>query len=336
MFEAPPPRKKEALWTIVKVVLGILLIIIVASRTNLSDLRALPSQIDWGWLGWSLLLFALLTIVKAFQYLPMFSDKMTYRRVLNTIVLQNAISNLVANTAGIAAFLATLKAEQNLRLSRSALGLIVVKLGDLASISLALLTASLVLWNRIGALHGLIAGLLIVSGAGISSFFAVVLYRQRFVEKLGDLLAWTRLLHFRFVSRILEFSRALADLESTRIFSILTSSWGFSILYLLLLFGWIQSLFRAFSFSMAAWDIVFVTTILYLVSIVPIQILGGLGITEMTTLYFLILLGYDQGQAAAVLIGMRLLIYISNLVFLLYLPLDNFLSKRSSKRNHTS
>ena len=56
--------------------------------------------------------------------------------------------------------------------------------------------------------------------------------------------------------------------------------------------------------------------------VVPVQVFGGLGVTDITTMYLLGLFGINQPQLAATIIGLRIIFYAANLLLLLYLPLD--------------
>jgi uncharacterized membrane protein YbhN (UPF0104 family) len=73
---------------------------------------------------------------------------------------------------------------------------------------------------------------------------------------------------------------------------------------------------------------VFANTLMQLVSYLPIQVFGGLGLTESSMLYFLSFFSLPQAELAAVLIGNRLLFYLENLLVLIYLPLHSLLSPR--------
>ena len=57
-----------------------------------------------------------------------------------------------------------------------------------------------------------------------------------------------------------------------------------------------------------------------ILSIVPIQVFGGLGVSEAASLVLFGLFGFVESELAAVLIGMRILFTLTNLAALLYLP----------------
>ena len=83
-----------------------------------------------------------------------------------------------------------------------------------------------------------------------------------------------------------------------------------------------------FSVSLGVFPFLFITAILQLVSIIPITILGGLGVNEASSMMIYPLFGVDPVSFAAVLIGMRIMFYLINLVVLLYLPIYSFFDNR--------
>ena len=60
--------------------------------------------------------------------------------------------------------------------------------------------------------------------------------------------------------------------------------------------------------------------------------LGGLGITEVTAVYFYYFFGISQGEMSAVMLGLRAIFYLMNAVLLLYLPISAFLEKTQPAR----
>ena len=102
----------------------------------------------------------------------------------------------------------------------------------------------------------------------------------------------------------------------------------FSLVYLAVTMLWLYASLQAFSFDTGILPVVFVNVLMQLVSYLPIQVFGGLGVTETTMLYFYGFFNFPQTELAAVLIGNRLLFYLTNLAVLLYLPLHALYFKR--------
>lgn len=324
--------KKFSFWSALKIILGLILIVFVFSRSSLSELTALVTQVSWRWLALTFVLFLLLSMLKAWQYHVLFDSDFPYSQILSVVILQNAISNFVASSAGIAAYLTMLRAEQGVKVSRSASVFVITKIGDLIAVWLGLMISLLFVWEQVTAVHELILFLIILIGAGLAAFGAVVLFRRKFVDLLRSLLEWTGLLKFRLTQRPLELADMLANFEHKNVIRILLTASGLSSMYLILTFALTYSSLHTFNLPVTLWVVVFVSSMLQLLSIIPIQVFGGLGVSEAASLYFFGLFGFSQGQLAAVLIGLRLLFYLTNLTVLLYLPLHALILNRSTKK----
>jgi uncharacterized membrane protein YbhN (UPF0104 family) len=104
---------------------------------------------------------------------------------------------------------------------------------------------------------------------------------------------------------------------------LLTMKWVISgsLLYLVVSMAWLYAGLRVFDVRLGVWEVAYSSALYYLVTYVPIQIFGGLGVTDTTMMYVYGLFGPSQAQMAAVMIGLRLLVYLMNLSLLVYLPL---------------
>jgi len=327
-----PAGVKISFWSIIKIISGLLLFFFVLSRSSLSELIALAAQVSWGWLGITFVLFLLLSMLKAWQYHVLFETDFPYSQILSVVILQNAISNFVASSAGIAAYLTMLRAEQGIKVSRSASVFIITKVGDLIAVWLGLMISLLFVWGQVEAVHNLVLFLIILIGAGLAAFGATVLLRRKFVDILRAILEQTGLLKFRWTQRLLELANTLADFEQKDVIRIMLTASGLSCIYLILTFIWTYSSFHTFNLPITIWVIVFVSSMLQLLSIIPVQVFGGLGVSEAASLYLLGFFGFSQGQLAAVLIGLRLLFYLMNLAVLLYLPIHTLFLNPSIKK----
>src|SRR6185369_17127535 len=89
---------------LLKIFLAFLLIGIIFSKTSLSQIIEVFKQISWTWFFISFALFFLTMALKGLQYWALFECKIPYLEVVKIVVLQNAFSNLVTNTAGVATY----------------------------------------------------------------------------------------------------------------------------------------------------------------------------------------------------------------------------------------
>jgi uncharacterized membrane protein YbhN (UPF0104 family) len=330
----PHPVKQDRtarVWNILKVLLAFALVGFVLSQTDLAQLFDLRKRMDATWLTIVILSYFLLTLLKACQYYFLVGRRVGYPQVLNIVIVQNSVSNFIATGAGIASYLTLFRVEQGVKLSRAAVAFLLTKVGDLISIWLFLMAASWAVWPHVGALHSLVSILLTGIGIVIALFFMMVFLRQEFVSLLRTLLDGLRISRLTFVSKGVDFLENIAEQEQSFVFQTIGLSLLFSLLYMSVTLLWLYASLRAFSFRIDILPTVFVNMLIQLVSYLPVQVFGGLGVNETTMLY---LYGYfqaSQTELAAVLIGGRLLFYLTNLAVLLYLPLHTLFFIRSSK-----
>ena len=318
-------------WNIAKFLVAIILIFFVISKTNIAQIKILKDEIAWGWFSLHFFSFVLMTLVKAYQYHLLFGSSTKYKNVLRVVIWQNAISNFIASSAGIASYMAMLKAEQNVKLTRSGVIFIITKFGDLLAICLYLGLSAGWVWNQIQLLQWL--SILLIGGLllGLAIFLVAVIGRERFVTLVIDALSFLRLDHFHLVSRGIEGLRSLAMEKKKAVFDLLRTGVLMSLVYMTVTMVSAYTGMRMFNVDPGVWPVIYVAALMQLVSFVPIQILGGLGVTEVTSVYLYSFFGLDQGMMAAVMLGLRAVFYLMNLFILLYLPMSVFLEKNISR-----
>lgn len=328
-----PGPKKNSVWLMAKIVLGLSLAVFLLSKTSLSELSGLATQVNWGWLWVTLGLFIMLSLIKAWQYHILFDASFPYLQILSVVILQNAISNFVASSAGVATYMAALRAEHGIKVRRSASVFVITKVGDLIAVLLGLIISLLFVWHEIRDVLTLVLFLIAMIGTGLGAFGAIVLLRRKFVDAAHGMFGGIGFLKFRLIRHLLEIADRLADFEQKDVIRIILTASGLSSIYLILTFTWTYCSLHTFGLQVTMWTVVFVSSMLQLLSIVPVQVFGGLGVSEVASLYFFELFGFSQGQLATVLIGIRLLFYLTNLVVLIYLPFYSFLLSRSLEKN---
>lgn len=318
---------KEAL----RILLALILIGLVFSKTSLAEIKALASEVSLSWLGLSLFFYCSMTCLKSVQYWVLLGRRLPYADVLRIVVIQNGLSNLVATSAGIATYLTLFRVEQNVRLSRSGVVFLITKLGDVCSMGLFLLVSASMVWGRIDVLQEVVIFLLLVIGALLILFLAALFLRQNFVQFVERTLRWTRLNRFAWVRGGLNTAQSLADNDLKAILQTLLTSLGLALAYMTLTMAYSYTRVQAFHIPIDFWPILFITAMIQLVSLIPVQAFGGLGVIEFTSDYLYGVFGVAQ-DIPAILIGMRVVYYLFNLAVLLYLPFDALLRRIAGRR----
>ena len=320
-------RARYGIWDVVKIILAVGLLGYVFTRTDFGQLTGMVYRISPAWLALNFVLLAGLTGLKALQYHYITGRRSTYSRVLGIVVVQNALTNFVASTAGIVSYLGMMSAEKDVRLSRATASFLIVKIADLAAV-LVFLVIFCIFQQPVPA--SLTRVIWVVGGlafAVIVAFVGIILFRRQFMHVAQEVLRKTKLDQRASVSRIMDILSSLANEESSRISQVLTRATIFSFLYMAMTLCWGYARLHTFSLDVDLGVIALVTCLLQLASWAPVFILGGLGVSESIAVYSLVAFGLGQSEVAAVLIAARLVFYLMNAIMLLYIPLEKLFTQ---------
>jgi uncharacterized membrane protein YbhN (UPF0104 family) len=324
-------RRFNTIWNVFKILIAVTLAGYVFTRTDLNELISLGGQLVPHLIVATFLLYTSLTLFKAVKYQILLQQRTSYWRVLNVVVMQNALSNFLANSVGIASYLTLLKVEEKVRLGRSGLVFLITKIGDLFAVWVVMVISTALFWERIAELHQVVLILEAVIGAGFVFFFAALFFRKFFISIFNSFLQRFHLIKLPFVGDVAQVLDAFAEMEERNILRIVFIAFGLSLVYYMFTLLWMVTSLRAFGLEAETWVIVFVSGALQLFSFFPVTIFGGLGITEVTSLYLYSLFGVEQEGLTAILVGWRVLYYLANLFVLTYLPFYTLLIERKIK-----
>lgn len=328
MSAADKPSLKSRFFrpgNLVKVALAFLLIFFVLSKTNFAALYALRTQVDTGWILLAFGLFFLMTMLKAFQYRLFLKQDISYTQMLYIVVVQNVVSNFVATGAGIASYFALSRIEQGVKLSRSGVAFILTKVGDVIAIWVFMLVSSLFMWEQIVSLQRFVVGLLSALGTAILLVILSILFRQKFSAQLRRWMERLKLGNLKYVRLGLDVLDEVVSQKEIFSLRLLGLATVYSLIYLLVTMWWFLANIRSFDVQISMIAVVFVNVFIQLLSNIPIQAFGGLGVNESTSLYLYQFFYTGQQELASALVGIRILFYLMNLATLLYLPLHKLL-----------
>jgi uncharacterized membrane protein YbhN (UPF0104 family) len=336
MAEAQKPSLAKRVWNIFKIVLAIVLVGFVLSKTNFGELTKLIRQLSPPWLTISFVLFCLLTLIKSFQYYLLTGRQAPYARVLYVVITQNAISNFIAGGAGIASYLTMLSVGEGVKFRKVLSAFVVAKVGDLISVWVILFVSSILLWNKIGAVQYAVVFLLVGIFSVTAVFVLAALLRQKFVAMAKMILGWMKLGRISFVQSGMDFLQLLAEQDSRFVLRALFTGLLYSLIYMVVTLFWFYANIRAYSLDFPFTIVTFVNAFMQLISWVPIQVFGGLGVSETSLVYLFGIFGLPTAQIAAMGIGLRVILYAFTLIVLLYLPLSVMFDRRYRSSNAPS
>lgn len=322
MAETQKPSLAKRAWNIFKILLAIVLVGFVFSKTNFSDVIDLMKKLSPLWLMISFVLFCMLTVIKSYQYYLLNGRQAPYLHVLYVVITQNAVSNFIAGGAGIASYLTMLSVDEGVKFRKVLSAFVVAKVGDLISVWIILFISSFLLWDQIGAVKYAVIFLLVAIFGAVAVFVLAALLRQKFVSLVKTILSWMKLDRISLVQRGMDFLQLFAEQDSKLVMQTLFTGLIYSLVYMAVTLFWFYSNIRAYSLDFPFSIVTFVNAFVQLISWVPIQVFGGLGVSETSLVYLFGIFGLPTAQIAAMGIGLRVLLYAFTLIVLLYLPLS--------------
>ena len=320
------------MWNLTKIILAVVLIVYVLSQLDLAQLPGLSKRIALPWLFLDLVLFIVMTLIKARQYYVLIDREAPYNSVFKNVILQNIVSNFVATSAGIASYFTLMKIDEGVKLRKSVASFLITKIGDLVVTFLLLGVSAAFVWDQISGLRGVTVVFLLLVLLLIGFFLMTVLFRQRFVKLVATVVEYSRLSRISFIPKGIDVLRSLADQETLYILRIFGVSIVYSFLYMGVTLIWVYCNLRVFSLVQPLLVVAFCNSVLQLISWLPVQAFGGLGMTETVLVYMFSQFGVPQAEMALVSIGGRLLSYFLNLVIFLYIPLNTLLVRKRTPK----
>jgi uncharacterized membrane protein YbhN (UPF0104 family) len=313
----------------VKVILAFLLAGFIVSQTDFGQVRAVVEGVSLPWLVVYFVLFILSTLAKALQYRIVIGEGVAYPRVLNVVVVQNITSSFLAATVGIASYAALFRLEHGVKVSRAMIVFLLTKVGDVIAICLLLVLSMGWVWPGIGVFQWvsvlLAAGMILF----LVIFCLLIAFRETFYSALQRVLQGAHLMNLSIVEKGMEALEAVSRQDRSAILRTMRWVIAGSFLYMGLSLAWLYAGLRVFGIRLGTWEVAYSSALYHLITYVPIQIFGGLGVTDTTMMYVYSLFGPAPARMAAVMIGLRILVYLMNLSLLVYLPLYAALYKPS-------
>lgn len=325
----PPDSKSAATsrdrwpWFVLKLLLALGFLGVVLSKVRLEEAWRVWHEASWGWLPFYVSIFLGTVLMVARRYQILLKGEVPFGQVLSVVLLQTSMGNLVFNIAGFATYVALMRGKYQVGVGRGVGTLVVARFLDLVVWLPVLAVATWrvwpqvaeVIWLPLTVLGGLSLLVLVVS--------QVVIYRSQFLDLISQVLDFFGLRRLSWIERSLVTLTALAEEEpkfwKTEALSLLIWSALITVGSALVFY----SNLRVFGLSLPPATVIFIWALQMLTMLLPIVVLGGLGVTDLTGLYLFSLFGLGPYTVAPVIIGGRLLFYgVSFLLYMLYLCLS--------------
>lgn len=327
------PSDKEQLrklsgWGLLKVLIAVALAGIVISNVQRSDLAKLIGRISVPWLIVGMAALVCTTWCLTVRYWILLERQVPLPQMLGIVILQNGLTSFVASGAGLASYLVTLRGEYGISVRRGVMSLLVARWGDVLAIDVALAISSWVLWPQIPPLHAMIIVLLVGITGGLLVLCFPLLLPQPTSVAIRKFVRATRLARVAFVDRAAHELTIQLDTDAGKMRRSFLPLTGYSCLIFLLMTCWVYAVVRAFALPIGIWPVALTGALTQLMTVIPVQVFGGLGVYDVTSMYLYGLLGIAQPESAPFIVSLRAILYFVNGLLLLYLPVMAWLDPK--------
>lgn len=327
---------KHLIWQILKLATAFSLIAAVISEVNVESMAMLWQRISVPWFVLSILAFYAALWSMARRYWVVIGTRISFDDLLQIVLYQNIMGNLITTAAGAAWYVGILRNKHNIQVTNGLLSLLLARFGDLLILLVSLSFATLVVWRQIPTLHLVVTiAIFLLIAAALISLLILVLRRQ-LVEIVDRILDKFNLHQKAFVRRIFTAFTAISNQEIAESRLCIGAFTGYSVVTLGTMLIFAYSCFQVFGVRIDIWPVIFVVSVTQIMTLVPIQIFGGLGLYDFTYLYLYGLFGFGGPEFAAVILGFRFCFYLTNLVLLGFIVLPRGLVARLLSRKQIS
>jgi uncharacterized protein (TIRG00374 family) len=317
------PTMQSRLWAVLKIGLALVLAGFVLRQTSVTELVELWQRLSLIWLLPAILSFWAIIWLNARRYCLLLDGKATFRQILALVVLQTALGNLIATSAGAVSYVGILRRKYEVQVSRGVSSLLLARFGDMISLMLALALSSTFVWFQVKSLRILVVLLLLAMLGVVVAFVFVLALRQRIVGLIERLVELLRLNQLGFIKRVVSALSELAEQDTDYLRRLLGPLLAYSLCSLTLSFAHAYAVVQLLAIPLGLWQVVFTVALMQFMTLIPIQVFGGLGVSDVTSLYLYGLFGLGQSAVTPAIIGSRILFYLINLLLLFYFPLES-------------
>jgi uncharacterized membrane protein YbhN (UPF0104 family) len=319
LIGAGQDHMRDRIWLLIKIALAILLAGLVFSQTSFSDIASVWDRAQVIWLLPSILIFYVNVAILAARAWFLIGRRTSYGAILVLTIIQTAIGNLFATSAGAASFVTMLRVRYQISIARGISLFVFTKFGDLVALSIVLTIGARLVWDQIGPLQTLIIAILALLFLMCLLLVVMIMLRQRFAQFLRRIAEAIRLSTWGPVRHGLDLVDRLVNEDLEAMQRLILPLMAYSMLNVLCSAGFIFCSAHLLGLSLDIASTAFFNSLLQLIYWIPVQVFGGLGTYEVASAPVLRLLVADTREVIPYLLSSRIFFYLLNLLMLPFL-----------------
>jgi len=299
---------------VVKIAVPISLFALLLSQVDLFQTWKILQSIEWGWAARGFLLFAFLDVWRALRYSYLL--KVAPTLLFPITVIHGSLNTILPFRLGELSF-PYLLSKCGLPLEQSLVSLVGVRLLDLGTLCGAILVLWFAGFGEVSDQLFSVTIILIGSLVGIGGIGYLMMHYLGIGDKLGKAINsfYLSCVSPKWRLKIRSCPHSLREMASSRSLTIST---------LISMLVWWQNclapmfLLRSVGISLGFGQAAFAASVLQLVSLLPVNFMGGLGFLDISWVGFLMLYAIPFGKASEAVVATRLLFYAFVLIWSLF------------------
>jgi uncharacterized protein (TIRG00374 family) len=313
-------KRQVSLWNMLRIIIAIVLFYVVFSQTSLTEIIKVYKTLNFPWLIVYFGTFYGTLWLMTHRYYIFFREHIDFRETYKMVIWQTIVGNLLASSVAAIFYITELRGKFKIGVPMGIISLAIPRMFDFFGFLLCLCISGLMLWDEISELRPIIYFgflLLIVLMITLLYLKPLIEFFIRHMNKFKNI----KVGNFKlFINHIKEIKIFLEENHTEKFIKLLI----FTIPIILFMFLFTYASFKIFFIDIPPWQILFVLMIQQIISIIPIQVMGGLGIYDVTDFYIYGLFGISPNILASILLSKRILFYFINFTLLIINSLDSF------------
>lgn len=298
---------------------GIILIGWLLSQLELSETLKVIRNVPISLVVLGFCCYALSFFLRAIRFKLLLPREKPVQHLFPIVLLHYTALNIIPARLGELSYVYLLKKIHNISAGYSISSLIIARIFDQIAISLLFLLSSLFVdlptqWLKM--LNLVVAGLLIMIFVAL---MIVLAHKEHFVNWIKMLVSRWNLDRYRLLQHIMHaMDEVVIAFRNIQITQHVEKVFGLSILIWIGIFSVNYLLLKAFDVHLSFVEIVLASTFIILLTVLPFQLLSGLGIHETTWRFIAVSLGVSNQIAIISAFGTHILSTMFLLIFAAY------------------
>ena len=306
---------KKIIVKLLAVIITVILVAILLSQINLSDITTALTSIDPIYIITGFVLYLSSYFFRALRFHILLNNKVSIKHLFSIVCVHNMANNILPARTGEASYVYLSKKLHNISVGEGVASLMVARIFDLTTISFLFFVSAIFIRNlpdMVSKIIWVIVGLLVFV---LLLFLALVFFGEIFVDMIRRVANRINVLQFSSVQYLLrkgdETVLSFKLMNSKKLFggvfvtSIIIWCFQYSTLYILA---------NAMSISLTIWCMVFAITFVFFTTVLPIQSIGGFGIIEGGWALGFMVMGISKGVAISSGFSIHIVLLIFALV----------------------